>query len=626
MSKLSAVVAGIIGVFLGVVLFLSRKHPSPSRCRSACPFSRDVFFTAMIVSVALSSLLFTARSAYAQRSEPAAVTTRKSTDRWQDAKEWQELRALWALITGSPTKPFEDPGKNDRGGYVGDGIWGWKYALLQVALKHRFDRLDALGDTGPLSETTRSAVERLFRDMIWHFHRSNCGATCYMPGSWQKPAARGYLEQQAVMLRRQFRKGNLEKGTLDRVRTELGEQLRALGVLGDFMEDTISPADIEERIAKWRKEGRIKRRWIGEETYAAVVEEIRLERVAALPDKDVAAKQSLWKKNTEQILSLTVDLSRYPRSPAVEAQLIDEISGQAGFERLTQVLTGYGTPEVHRLVSGSIGGGLEDILVGLSALGKEKSVPLIKPYLTNEVIQCSSRSVGSSGNAEKEHGYLEYIGYPIREVAARVLKPYGVDAPTETDVKTNTTEGRRRVRRAFESKDPGTLRMAAQAAGDTEDKSFIPLLLDLVKRQEDADTLDAVVWSLAQLGKEKQLKPIFAIVRRPGVGEWYIRNCFAIAGPKQSATFLRQQILANDLPAREAAARILCLLGTTPTQGFMIDHAEMAMRDAAARAVLELLKNKQVSGAVQGALERAGVTLVDVPGGKELRKDSERGL
>ncbi len=243
---------------------------------------------------------------------------------------------------------------------------------------------------------------------------------------------------------------------------------------------------------------------------------------------------------------------------------------------------------------------------GLKALGGTQAILFIKPYVTNDLLA----SYNSYSSKDDYRHAINEVYYPYRETAVELLKELNVMEPESPRVSSDSDEGRSRIRKALESTTIDQLTTAANAAGDTKDTSFIPLLLSLSQQHSDINLQETILFSIAELGKEDQLDAIISIIERRAVDDGAARYTFGIIGTQTTIQFLKERVLQDDGEKRTGALNLLRRLATPTLKKYDEDEEEaIAFQIAAIQALEEILNgsNEAARAAVIEELTRHGL-------------------
>jgi HEAT repeat protein len=596
------------GIALGIILFLLRRTLSPATCKRCGILKREFFLSAAIVSSLLSYMALCASSVMAKEKDgptvqEASPTTVTHLQALKQSKEWQDLKVLWNLITGD--LEFLQDDSDDGSMRMSDGLPRWKASLLLAVVDHRIKQLDRLVNQGVLSVDTSQAITSLFHDMLSHVARSNSNATCYMPsaegGQWR--SAIYNLESQMKEIKKLSKAGTLNESVIATIEKQLKEKLTVLEILGERPISKITEEEMEARIQQWRKQGKIKARWVDGSIRRQISEEIVKERQSKLSSDERARRQAAWQQDQQTVLDLAVDLGRYVPNRAAEKEIIKEFYGNMAQTRLVECLKTANSYEKAELIK------------GLGEIGGADVVPILKEQLNDKTLQCFSRS--SSANIDPD-AMTGYVAYSIHDQAVEALKALGVEAPEKSERKAESPEARSMVKETLASKDPKVIESGIRAVSHTKDKSFIPILKAILAKHPSlrVETLEV----LGELGDASSL-PLLMSAAEEGADPQAICSALGDIGTKEALDYLQKLVsVSKDPSMRRIAIGYLSekkeAAFTTPVFKEALKDGQLAVRLQAASALQQLDCHDGFSVLVEASKSSDD----------ELREEAMRGL
>ena len=156
MQRVALIIAGILGVLLGIWYFVTKRTPALQRCRRAQGFAHQVLLTAILFSALASLTVGCARKP--DSSSPENVSSANADNPADQIgslakmSNWQELKVLWNLLTGDQ-RVLEHAKDREHFSY------SMNAALCNLIVHIR---LDEIRQANVMSKSEMTAIEGLF--------------------------------------------------------------------------------------------------------------------------------------------------------------------------------------------------------------------------------------------------------------------------------------------------------------------------------------------------------------------------------------------------------------------------------------------------------------------------------
>ena len=339
--------------------------------------------------------------------------------------------------------------KNEALEERGNHIPYWKRTVLYAIADYKTKKLDCLVAGGAMAKETQKALNRIVKDMISHICRLNSGATCYLMSNEgvQRMGNLNNLLAQSLFLQGQFEEDQLEPDVLRKTSEEILSSLEALELLEKDFENS--------------QHGK-----------------------KALTTKDRPETVS------RKVIELVVDLNEYKFDSKRVESFLEEINGRKTVEILREFLkdaNGYDKVAIAEAL-GSIGG--------------EETIPILQDLYKDEFLDTYT-------SASDGMNYECIVNYPVRDAAGVSLVKRGISANETSIQKANSPEGSKMILKALDSKAYQDFSRVIYAAGQTKDKSMIPILLSF--REKHPDMTGSVIEALGELGGAESVPTIISL-------------------------------------------------------------------------------------------------------------------
>jgi len=540
-EKLAIVVAGILGVLLGIWYFVTRSTPDSQRCKKAQGLTRQVLLTAVLVSALSSYLVGCAKqAATSSRSQPAVPTNgtvAAAIDALARTREWQELKVIWNLLT-EDRRVFED--KKDRDLELSS----LNKSLCGLAIRVR---LDAMREKGLFSDVEMAALANLFDTMSSHYFLKRSGMTCYLQSArgGQIADGRDAIEQQAKLLRKHYREGTLSRDVVVKAEETIAAKLRILDILNEEDAGLVTEEEILAKAREWRDKGKTETIQLDYWQRTGIINELLEQKDAALPEHTKRERKTAWHRHRARLTGAAIDLATYVPDDRSEATVDKALRGKRlPPDAVANYLRNEDNP------------GRAALVEPYAEMAGRKAVPLLRELMRDHEIHVSGHNTDA--------GTVCTITFPVRTAAARELARMGIRPPGYENVlssefgdksvyKSNTPEGKAVIKELLTtSKNLRVLDHAIWPAGESRDPSMIPLLRQLAEKHEQLHA--DVVRALGDIAHPDGLPLLPEIVGKGTVDSWTVFGAVVAIGGDRAEALLEEQMLESQSSRVQSSA------------------------------------------------------------------------
>ena len=563
MQKLTIILAGLLGVLLGLWYFVTQTAPRAQRCKQARGLSRHILLTGILVSALVSYIAGCALKPISARKTGSSPTARSGhrdhLDALAETQQWRELRVMWNLLTGDQ-RVFEDEKNRDLLTYsLNRQLYG-----LVVRL-----RLDEIRELSLLSEVEQAALGKLFETMSSHYFSKRSGMTCYlmtMEGA-RLVEGRDGIEQQTQLLRKHYRQGTLSSDVVAKIEDTIVAKLGLLDVLNEEDAGLLTEKDIRTRAAEWFEQGRIGSitpdRWQREE----LIKEILAEKNSAISEKNRQLRARRWLDHRSRLTKTVIALGQYTPDANAEKDILAALKGRSiPLKALAAYLRDVESSGRARLVP-----------LYVERAGR-KAIPLLKELLEDEEIRVSGEQNGC------------VMSFPVRTAAARQLAMLGISTPGYEDIlgpppkkpqtgskatpqdgltvreritqellleasshdpyhgnaktySTSTPEAKAMLKQLLRSRSVKVLGSAIWSAGLSRDHTMIPLLEKIATKHTELH--DEIARALEDIGHSDGLPLLRRMVEGGTTASCYIFPAVVAIGGDEAAKFCERLVFES---------------------------------------------------------------------------------